>query len=432
MSPLFRISMEQTGLQEIRMLARGGGGGSSSSGGGGGGGSFSSSSSSSSGSSGSSVASSRPLTPGEWVIVLVLVFGVLLIGVMITRYTWKLEMRRRKLLKDALSASAEKDPLWVESELTKRVSEVFMSFQKAWSDIDAVAMKEILTESYYRRMVLELNVLINLKRKNLMEEVRLMSVVLQNATDDANDQNDSFTAQVRAWAVDKIVNTESGKVLHSETSGFLEYWTFKRESGVWKLALIEQSTESQSMKEKPLSDFSARNGFYYDPDFGWLMMPDKGYLFRAANFGKSDINNHVIGYFREKIIEFYTYRPVVDDKGNSKENYVIAQAILPISHHDILIRKRKMLFNTTPSGMSEISLEWGDFNKKFFVCADLRDNVTSLELLNPKFMEKIHDLPFELNIEVVGNVLYLYTLDRSASYDQMLEVLSWAFDEMKM
>jgi len=372
------------------------------------------------------------MTPGE-TLVFLLVFSSIVFGIAIfAAFLVKAEKRRKRLLKEAMDASAEKDPLWVESDMTKRVSEAFATFQKAWSDLDAASMKDVLTESYYRRMVLELNVLINLKRKNTMEDVRLISVIMQDAMDDANDAKDVFRAQIRAWAKDTIVDTETGNTLHRESSGFTEYWTFKREGGAWRLDLIEQDTESQAMKEGAIADFSARNGFYYDPDFGWLMMPDKGSLFSAANFGTSDINNHVIGYHREKIVEFYTYRPRVDEDGNSSENFVIAQAILPISHHDILVRRRKLLWNSAPKGMREVSLEWGDFNKKYFVCADPRDNVTSLELLNPKFMEKIHDLPFELNIEVVGNVLYLYTLDRSASYDRMLEVLSWAFDEMKL
>jgi hypothetical protein len=88
--------------------------------------------------------------------------------------------------------------------------------------------------------------------------------------------------------------------------------------------------------------------------------------------------------------------------------------------------------NWAPRGLRPISLEWPDFNRKYFVCADPRDSVSSLELLTPNLMEKIQGLPFSLNIEVVGNVLYFYTLDRRASYDQMLEIISWAFDEIKM
>ena len=62
-----------------------------------------------------------------------------------------------------------------------------------------------------------------------------------------------------------------------------------------------------------------------------------------------------------------------------------------------------------------------------------RGPIAATELLTPNFMEKIYGLPFELNIEVVDNVVYFFTKNRGAdNYQQMLEVLSWAFDEMKM
>ena len=47
-------------------------------------------------------------------------------------------------------------------------------------------------------------------------------------------------------------------------------------------------------------------------------------------------------------------------------------------------------------------------------------------------MEKIYSLNFEINIEVVDNVLYIYAPGVLINYDEMLEVLVWAFEEMKL
>jgi hypothetical protein len=47
-------------------------------------------------------------------------------------------------------------------------------------------------------------------------------------------------------------------------------------------------------------------------------------------------------------------------------------------------------------------------------------------------MERIYALDFEINIEVIDNVLYLYSPSKNIAYNDMLEVLSWAFEEMKM
>jgi hypothetical protein len=51
-------------------------------------------------------------------------------------------------------------------------------------------------------------------------------------------------------------------------------------------------------------------------------------------------------------------------------------------------------------------------------------------------MEVLQQLPFEVNIEVVDNVLYLYSSDKKLisadNYFTMLKVLYEAFKQMKM
>jgi hypothetical protein len=52
-------------------------------------------------------------------------------------------------------------------------------------------------------------------------------------------------------------------------------------------------------------------------------------------------------------------------------------------------------------------------------------------------MEKLEALPFEVNIEVVDNVVYLYSpqpTDKNSAdtYAKMLEILQEAYKQMKM
>lgn len=50
-------------------------------------------------------------------------------------------------------------------------------------------------------------------------------------------------------------------------------------------------------------------------------------------------------------------------------------------------------------------------------------------------MEQLEALPFEVNIEVVDNVVYLYTDERGTSpevYQTMLDLLQKAFKEMRL
>ena len=396
-------------------FARGGGGGSGGGGGGGGGGGF-----------GGGHGGSGGSCSGWWcffpVVIFLIIFGAIIYGVVLAA------KRRKKLIEKAdknLAAAG-----WDKSEIKQRVRDVFMAFQAAWSNFDLEAMKPILSESYFKRMVLEMNVLKNEKRRNAVNNPKIFGMAILDAQDNPGENQDNFTVEIRAGADDSLIDVGRNINLYTDSSEFTEYWEFVKEDGLWKLNLIKQATENAAMIEKPIKDFAAKNNFFYDPDFGWLMMPNRGVIFNQTDFMNSDINNHVIGWYRDKIVEFYTYIPRPGKNGGGR-NYIIAQAILPISYKDIFVRKKRFgLFN--PGGLKKMSLEWGDFNKKFDIFADSADQVNSFELLTPNFMEKIHGLPYDLNIEIVGNFLYFYTEDRRISYDEMLTVISWAFDEMKM
>ncbi|MDE2031250.1 MAG: DUF3137 domain-containing protein [Patescibacteria group bacterium] len=405
-------------IDTASVFARGGGGGSSGGGGGGGfgGGSFSSGT----GGSGSN-------DPASIFITIAIVIILIIIGIY-QSYSKKQKLKAtQKLIKQAEAT----DPSWDEVALKHRVTEVFMKFQQDWSDFNTESMKEYLTEDYYQRMYLELNVLKSEKRQNLMSAVSIHSLNILKVNDNTDNSRDSFVIEVNASAHDKLIDTSTQSTLYTDNSSFTEYWNFFKVDGIWKLGLIEQSTADFRMNEQQIIDFARNNKFFYDPDFGWLMMPNHGVIFSANNFKNSDINNHVIGLHKDKIVEFYTFIP--NTNSNISSNYVVAQTILPISYKDILVRKKRTLFNFNPNGLRRIKTESNDFDRKFCLWANKEDQISSFELLSPDFMEKIYELPFELNIEIVGNFLYLYAKSRSnVSYDKMLEILSSAFDEMKM
>ncbi len=401
-------------LSSSIVFARGGGGGSSGGGGEGG---------SSGGSSGTGGV-------GGVLGIVQFIFYVIIIFTMIA-IPWYIKKQKIKKATMLLKKAELQDPSWREDGLKKKVSEIFLKFQEDWSNFNIERMKGYLTEEYYKRMVLEMNVLKNENRQNSMEEVIINSLNLLEIVDEADNTKDSFTIEVNAQAVDSLNDLTNNHLLYRDTNPFTEYWNFVRQGGDWKLNLIKQSTEDEQEIEKDIVDFAKNNNFYYDPDFGWLMMPNKGVIFSSSNFETSDINNHVVGYFKDKIVEFYTFIPNKETKNPT--NYIVAQMVLPIRYNNIVVRKKRWLFNFSPSGLRRIKTESNDFDKKFCIWADPADQVSSFELLSPNFMEKIYDLPFELNIEVVGNFLYFYSKERSSiSYDKMLEVLSWAFDEMKM
>lgn len=349
---------------------------------------------------------------------------IIVIPILIILYIQR--QARIKKTKEKIAAAALSDKNWDKNLLTQKVEQVFNKFQQNWSDFNIEPMQEYLTDGYYKRMILHLNVLKNEHRRNIVSKTHINSIIFLEAHDSLDNNQDYFMAEINAQAQDILLDEVTNQPLYTDTSAFTEYWIFVRYNDQWKLDLIKQSTENYYSIDSDIKLFAKNNNFYYDPDFGWLMMPNKGLIFNATDFKESDINNHTVGYYRDKIVEFYNYIPYK----KSNKNYLVAQTVLPKSYHDILVRKKRWL-EFTPKGLTKFTLESNEFNKKFSVYAFPEDQVNSFELLTPNFMEKIYQLPFELNIEIVGNFLYFYTLDQRVSYTKMLEILSWAFDEMK-
>jgi preprotein translocase subunit SecG len=386
------------------VFARGGGGGSGGGGGGGGSG----------GSGGGS-----PIALAIWVIVF------LIIGIC----SWYIRKQKIKKAKEIITKAEATDSAWQESALTARVSDVFIRFQKDWSDYNSEAMKEYCMPKFQEKMMLDLAVLQLENRKNLVNNPNLKGVAILEAKDEIDNTKDNFTAEVSAQANDQLIDTKTNSILMTENTPFTEYWNFLRDGDNWKLNTIKQATENKFLNENKISEFANKNNFFYDPDFGWLMMPNKGVIFRYSNFKTSDINNHVIGMFKGKIVELYTFIP----KGNQNPNYLVAQTTLPVNYNDILVRRRRFFWNFAPRGLRRIETESNDFNKKFCLYAHKNDQINSFVLLAPDFMEEIYNLPFELNIEIVGSFLYFYVKGRkNVNEDEMMRLLSRAFDSMRV
>jgi hypothetical protein len=158
------------------------------------------------------------------------------------------------------------------------------------------------------------------------------------------------------------------------------------------------------------------------------MIPNKGVLFSQSSFTTTDLNDHVIGVYKNKIVEFYTISFKRD-----QPRFFIGQAILPKAYSRILVQRKNKFTLLTPSypNMRKLELESIAFNDEFNVFSDKADTMTTFELLHPAFMEYIMKLPYKVSIEVVGNTLYFYTQSKEIDYDKLLEILSRAFDEIK-
>jgi len=326
-----------------------------------------------------------------------------------------------------------KDSSWDMTLLNKQTSDIFNKYQTDWSNNDSAAMQAYLTPYYLYHNQLMVLAIKQLGRKNLISNPTITKLDLVDLIDSDDNIRDSFTMLVSARAVDELYDSKTNNLIFSDKRPFKEYWRFIRNNkSSWLLDGITQNTEEISLRNNVIANFAKSHNYCYSADWGWLLLPGRGQLFGSGKFGTSDINNHVIGVYNNTLIQLYNYVP---NPKKYSDNYIIAQVALPKSYGNIIVRKKRNNPFSSIKGLTRITLEWGDFNKRYEVWASDMERVTSFELLNPSFMVKLQELPFEVNIEVVDNIVYLYSAKTEAlskTYETMLAILYQAFKEMRM
>ncbi len=311
----------------------------------------------------------------------------------------------------------------------KFAKDSFIRFQKDWSAFDVASMKTYMTDHYYQHNLLMMGALKLAARQNQVDNIKIFSVQLMNQA----VAGDAFTAALSVGATDITNDTRTDSQLFKQQVRTIQFYKFKQINGTWLLDGVDNITQDPSQRVSDMQRLADANNYFYSLDWGWLLLPTSGQLFGGGKFGVSDINNHVIGMIGQTIFQLYTYRPYSGNTTGMKQ-YLVAQVAVPKNYGNIYVRPNKLI-DIPPHGLTKVSLEWGDFNKKYDVFASDMERVTSFELLNPSFMEKLEALPFHMSIEVADNTVYLYSADSKLSasdYRAMLEILKDAFKEMRM
>ena len=361
------------------------------------------------------------------------------IGVYSGTHNWLTRLGDKvKSSKKALEFSASVDPAWQEERLRERIREVFDRYQDDWTRFDLESIKTYTTARYFGHIRLMLAAMQQMGRQNIVDSPLLKSADIIDPVDVRDNEKDRFTVYAQARANDMLIErTDHGEEqLYYDGSSFEEFWRFDREGDQWMLDGIDQATADGYSGNPSLRSFALANGMYYSLDWGWLLLPQRGQLFSRASFKGSDINNHVIGQWQDLIVQLYTYNP--DKNTRQADVYLIGQITLPKTYGGILIRRRDSenfggWLTMAPKGYMKIETEWPDFNQRYHLYATDMDKVTTFELLNPAVMAWLYDQDIKVNIEVVDNVVYLYSklIGAETRYASMLSILQRSFEELK-
>ncbi len=344
------------------------------------------------------------------------------------------KIKQSRVTRNELNNAEQNDSVWNEQTLTDHAKDVFFKYQKDWTDYNTESMKTYLSPYYYKHAALLVYALQLAGRRDNVNSPQIIQATITKVDDSTDNSKDDFIIGFTAKANDQLIDTRDDKTIFTNNNNFSEFWRFHRFDNNWLLDGIQPATANQWSNNPALEEFASSQGFFYSLDMGWLLLPARGQLFGEGKFGVSDLNNHIIGMYKDCLVQIYTYN--ANPNANNK-TYLIAQTNVPKSYGEILVRHKSGFHPFGIRGLTKVSMEWPDFNKKYEVFASDIERVTSFELLEPVFMEKLEALPFEVNINVVDNVVYLYAgvnsgNSNAANYQIMLDILLKAFQQMRL
>ena len=342
-----------------------------------------------------------------------------------------------------LAKAAANDAIWNDSYLQQGVQKVFMAYQKDWSNLDAAATKAYLTPRYYEHASLMLEAFKDAHRCNKTNVIQYQGSQLLSFTDNADNSQDAFNALVVAQVDDRLYDSDTNMLLDSSNYVLRETWRFQRIGNSWYLDGINPSTEAEGTRAGKIQRFAEQHGAFYSLDWGRMLLPQRGEIFKSNSFKVADVNNHVIGRMQstnravadDVVYQIYTYSAKPYYQSRAKDVYLIGQLAVPKRYGNILIVRRSKAFRVSKSGRVEMQFESSEFNDKYRVLADSAEQVTSFELLHPAMLQTLIDAPFEISIEVIDNIIYFYAPlgeTRAEHYEQMLSILQAAYRELKL
>lgn len=228
-------------------------------GGGGGGGGFHGGSYSSGSSSGSSCAKGDIVCEITSVLAFIIVCIFVIVGKLFSHkkdldYLNSRANIERKSIKTVtlMNFLAKQDVSVLPDHLIQKTQDVFLQLQQCWSNRDYTPMKTLMMPDIYKQHCGQIQGMIRNHEINMMKDLHIIKIDLVNIRYTEKEFQREFTALITASVADYYIDDRNNKFLRGSKSSetFQEFWTFELEPDGWRLRDIEQSRESDYLKEE--------------------------------------------------------------------------------------------------------------------------------------------------------------------------------------
>ncbi len=167
---------------------------------------------------------------------------------------------------------AKVDDTFEEAKLKSQAEATFRELQKCWQAREYQPMKELLMANLHADHVKHLAGLTRNHEIDTIEGLLVLAVDIVNVRYTHPADEREFTALITAMARDYYVDDRTGKFLRGDKAlvKFQEFWTFQLQHGRWLLREIEQSGESDILKDEnffeQFTDQGVRNVYQEQAD----------------------------------------------------------------------------------------------------------------------------------------------------------------------
>lgn len=160
--------------------------------------------------------------------------------------------RKAEKTEKLLSFLARQDSSVTPTELRQRVESTFRKLQECWQAREYTPMKPLLSENLFAQHTAQLQGMVRNHEINRIDNLKVEHIDLVNVRYTEKQQDREFTALITASCQDYYVDDRNGAFLRGdkESARFQEFWTFQHADHGWILREIEQSGESDVLKDE--------------------------------------------------------------------------------------------------------------------------------------------------------------------------------------
>lgn len=143
----------------------------------------------------------------------------------------------------------QSDNAWKYQDISVTVTDVFMSVQTAWSNMDMTPAAQYMSNELYDSFQTKLNWMDYRNQRNVLENIRLIKALPVAVHDDADNTRDYIWFYIKGKMVDYTIDTDTQLKVSGSTSSssFIEYWQFTRRDDNWVLSKILQKNEADQI-----------------------------------------------------------------------------------------------------------------------------------------------------------------------------------------